>query len=191
MDSLGNRFVNELDTRDKVTEAILQLENRTALLIMGEDMATRVGPAIKFYLGRGLFQKADSISQLVTDTNVDRENLLRSLESINKAAIEKNTVESTLPRRSTYHPFDLNGKFLYAQVTPTVHYTMGGLAVNHDGRILRKGSAEPIPGLFAAGEVTGGVHGKNRLGGNSLLECIVFGRRAGRAVAAAASQMSL
>lgn len=189
MDSLGNRFVNELDTRDKVTEAILQLENRTAFLIMGEDMATRVGPAIKFYLGRGLFQKADSISQLVTDTNVDKENLLRSLESINKAAIEKNTVDSTLPRRSAYHPFDLNGKFLYAQVTPTVHYTMGGLAVNHEGRILRKASAEPIPGLFAAGEVTGGVHGKNRLGGNSLLECIVFGRRAG--AAAAASQMSL
>lgn len=188
VDRLGNRFVNELDTRDKVTEAILQLENKTALLIMSEDMATRVGPAMKFYLGKGLFQMADNISQLVTATNMDKKNLLRSLESSNRAAKE-NTIDPMLPRRSAYHLFDLNGKFLYAQVTPTVHYTMGGLAVNHEGRILRKTSAEPISGLFAAGEVTGGVHGKNRLGGNSLLECIVFGRRAGKA--AATSQMSL
>lgn len=188
MDSHGNRFVNELDTRDKVTEAILQLDNKTALLVMSEDMATRVGPAMKFYLGKGLFRLADSISQLVTVTNTDKKNLLRSLESINRAS-KGDTIDSMFPRRSAYHPFDLNGKFLYARVTPTVHYTMGGLAVNQEGRILRKTSAEPIPGLFAAGEVTGGVHGKNRLGGNSLLECIVFGRRAGKA--AATSQGSL
>jgi len=77
-------------------------------------------------------------------------------------------------------------------ITPAIHYTMGGLEIDEDTHVLRavkdgdeagEAAKEVIPGLFAAGEVTGGVHGANRLGGNSLLECVVFGRRAGRAAA--------
>lgn len=67
-------------------------------------------------------------------------------------------------------------------VTPAVHYTMGGVAINTQCQMLRSDGL-PIPGLFGAGEVTGGLHGNNRLGGNSLLECVVFGRIAGRAAA--------
>ena len=71
-------------------------------------------------------------------------------------------------------------------VTPAVHYTMGGVVIDASTRVVRDGDGGPIAGLFAAGEVTGGLHGENRLGGNSLLECVVFGRIAG--VAAAARQ---
>lgn len=81
-----------------------------------------------------------------------------------------------------------------AWVTPSIHYTMGGVHVNPAAEVLRPvGRAtrdalgvlqeEPVPGLYAAGEVTGGVHGANRLAGNSLLECVVFGRIAGRRAA--------
>lgn len=65
-----------------------------------------------------------------------------------------------------------------ARITPALHYTMGGLKITEYGRVLRV-DEEEVPGLFAAGEATGGVHGANRLGGNSLLDCVVFGRLAG------------
>lgn len=68
-------------------------------------------------------------------------------------------------------------------MTPVLHYTMGGLEIDHESRVLAPGGA-PLPGLFAAGEVAGGVHGANRLGGSSLLGCVVFGRVAGDTAAA-------
>jgi predicted heme/steroid binding protein len=68
-------------------------------------------------------------------------------------------------------------------MTPVLHYTMGGLEIDHEARVLAPGGA-PLPGLFAAGEVAGGVHGANRLGGSSLLGCVVFGRVAGDTAAA-------
>ena len=94
--------------------------------------------------------------------------------------------------------------FYLMQVTPALHYTMGGLAIDERARVLTRAAAEAtlvpvdgasasaaagseaaatVEGVFAAGEVTGGVHGRNRLGGNSLLDCVVFGRRAGRSAA--------
>lgn len=68
-------------------------------------------------------------------------------------------------------------------MTPVLHYTMGGLEIDAESRVL-DGSGKPIPGLFAAGEVAGGVHGANRLGGSSLLGCVVFGRVSGDSAAA-------
>merc|ERR1712226_629408 len=68
--------------------------------------------------------------------------------------------------------------FYVAIITPVIHYCMGGSEVNAKGQVM--GKSGPIPGLYAAGEVAGGVHGNNRLGGNSLLDCVVFGRVAGR-----------
>jgi len=68
--------------------------------------------------------------------------------------------------------------FYVGRVTPVIHYTMGGIAIDVDGRVLSK-EGVPVPGLFSAGEASGGVHGDNRLAGNSLLECTVFGRHVG------------
>jgi len=79
-------------------------------------------------------------------------------------------------------------------ITPAIHYTMGGLLMDGEARVLRNdrnpnADPQPIPGLYAAGEVTGGVHGANRLAGNSLLECVVFGRLAGRNAVAYVKQL--
>lgn len=79
-------------------------------------------------------------------------------------------------------PFDVEDSFWVAVVTPIVHYCMGGLQISAKAEVCS--TAGTIPGLYAAGEVAGGVHGINRLGGNSLLDCVVFGRVAGGSAAA-------
>ncbi len=76
----------------------------------------------------------------------------------------------------------MNDYFNVAIMTPVLHYTMGGLEIDPESRVVDK-SGKPIPGLFAAGEVAGGVHGANRLGGSSLLGCVVFGRVSGASAA--------
>merc|ERR1712160_169063 len=70
--------------------------------------------------------------------------------------------------------------FYVAIITPVIHYCMGGLEVDVDSAVLDTKSGKAIPGLYAAGEVAGGIHGNNRLGGNSLLDCVVFGRVAAK-----------
>lgn len=77
----------------------------------------------------------------------------------------------------------MNDFFNVAIMTPVLHYTMGGLQIDPESRVIDN-SGKPIPGLFAAGEVAGGVHGANRLGGSSLLGCVVFGRVSGDSAAA-------
>merc|ERR1711904_392596 len=76
-------------------------------------------------------------------------------------------------------PFDMDEKFYVAQITPVVHYTMGGLAISAKCECVYEETSRVIPGLYAAGEVTGGVHGRNRLGGSGLAEAVVLGRQAG------------
>merc|ERR1711924_28923 len=73
-----------------------------------------------------------------------------------------------------------NEPFYVAIITPVIHYCMGGLLTTPDGEVVASRGGRPLPGLFVAGEAAGGVHGNNRLGGNSLLDCVVFGRVAGR-----------
>lgn len=77
----------------------------------------------------------------------------------------------------------MNDYFHVAIMTPVLHYTMGGLEIDAESRVVGK-DGKPVPGLFAAGEVAGGVHGANRLGGSSLLGCVVFGRVSGDSAAA-------
>merc|ERR1711862_105730 len=79
-------------------------------------------------------------------------------------------------------PLETSDEFHVAIVTPLIHYCMGGLKMNPDAEILRSDDSI-IPGLYAAGEAMGGVHGNNRLGGNSLLDCVVYGRVSGRSAA--------
>merc|ERR1711916_2081 len=76
-------------------------------------------------------------------------------------------------------PYVVNDKFMVAEITPVVHYCMGGVAGNEFAEVLDK-NAKAIRGLYAAGEALGGVHGVNRLGGSSLLDCVVYGRIAGQ-----------
>ena len=86
-------------------------------------------------------------------------------------------------------PFSDDGPYYAGLVTPVIHYCMGGIAVSADGSVLQEDGA-PIQGLYAAGEVIGGLHGKNRLGGNALSECVVFGRVIGKRIASALASSS-
>lgn len=85
--------------------------------------------------------------------------------------------------------FRMDDFFHVAHMTPVLHYTMGGLEIDPESRVISE-QGKPIPGLFAAGEVAGGVHGANRLGGSSLLGCVVFGRVSGDSAAAYLLQTS-
>jgi succinate dehydrogenase/fumarate reductase flavoprotein subunit len=77
-------------------------------------------------------------------------------------------------------PLEMNDQFHVAFIIPVIHYCMGGLKIDTDARVIRSSSDKPIKFLYGAGEINGGVHGRNRLGGSSLLDCIVYGRVAGR-----------
>lgn len=180
--SSGKRFVNELDTRDVVTKAILSQNDSNIFLVMDHGIPERFGAAMNFYVSKGLVKMVEGLEGLSQAIHADKETIKQTLDDINNAA-DGNAVEDTFPKRPFYHKFDME-VFFYARVWPSVHYTMGGLKIDSSSRVLTSNCSQPIQGLFAAGEVTGGVHGKNRLGGNSLLECIVFGRIAGTAAAA-------
>lgn len=76
-------------------------------------------------------------------------------------------------------PFDINDTFHVAQMEPVLHFTMGGIEINDKSECLSKETGKPFDGVFVCGELAGGVHGANRLGGSSLLGCVVYGRVAG------------
>jgi succinate dehydrogenase/fumarate reductase flavoprotein subunit len=111
--------------------------------------------------------------------NVPKDKIAKTFTEYNSFA--KNPDTDPFKKKFFHNtPFDINDEFHVAIVCPVVHYCMGGLKINPDGQCVDPQGG--IGGLYASGEVCGGVHGKNRLGGNSLLDCVVFGRVSGRAV---------
>ncbi|KAK9728036.1 hypothetical protein K7432_001352 [Basidiobolus ranarum] len=192
----GNRFANELGPRDYVTQQIFDfcssesngLVHPKALaqplslkaacyLILPEASVKLFDPStIKFYMGKGLMHQASNFPELADQLNLTQEELLKTLTDYD-ASLHGNHLD---PFGKTVFPSSFldSEPFYYAVITPSIHYTMGGVQINSNGQVLRS-NGHFIPGLFAAGEVTGGVHGKNRLAGNSLLECVVYGRISG------------
>merc|ERR1719399_677314 len=108
------------------------------------------------------------------------EALKASLDSYNEYASHGDGWEDPFGK-IYYHntPFEMDEEYFLAVITPVVHYTMGGLAISTKCECVYEDTSRVIPGLYAAGEVTGGVHGRNRLGGSGLAEAVVLGRRAG------------
>jgi flavocytochrome c len=173
----GKRFVNELGRRDEVTDAITKhCENRTALMVLNKWGAEQFSDTLlNFYRGKGLVQTFDNFVSMAKHFAISSSDVLTSVKTYN-AAVEKIRKD---PFGKNVFPtsFDANDMVHVMQVTPVIHYTMGGVSFNTNGQVLRA-DGKVIPNLYAAGEVTGGLHGKNRLAGNSLLECVVYGRRA-------------
>jgi len=174
----GDRFVDELGHRDFVTDQIRKTKNVDggAWLILNGAASKEIEWHVVHYSGRGIMQKELNINELAKAINVPVAKLTHTIETYNKQAEAKKD-----PFGRKYFdnlPWHVKDKFSVAHITPVVHYCMGGLEVTHEARVLdNKGAV--IPGLWAAGEVMGGVHGANRLGGNSLLDCVVFGRVSG------------
>ncbi|MGY3766192.1 flavocytochrome c [Vagococcus vulneris] len=171
----GTRFVNELDTRDKVSAAINKLDDKSAYLVFDSGVRKRV-KAIDFYDKKGFVKKGDSVKDLAKEIGVKDTDLEKTVTDWNKAVADK---KDTLFNRTTGmdQPLD-KGPYYAIKIAPGIHYTMGGVKINDKTEVLTK-DGKAIPGLYAAGEVTGGLHGENRIGGNSVGDIIVFGRQAG------------
>lgn len=174
----GTRFVNELDTRKNVTQAIDDLGGTGAYLIFDTDIRKRV-KAIEFYDHVGLVKTGQTLSELATEIKVGVDNLEETVSKWNQAVKSQQDTEFN---RSTGMERDISdGPFYAIHIAPAVHYTMGGLKINDKTQVLNTDN-KVINGLFAAGEIAGGLHGNNRIGGNSIAETVVFGRQAGQQV---------
>ncbi|EIN7679945.1 TPA: flavocytochrome c [Listeria monocytogenes] len=171
----GKRFGNELDTRDNVTASINKLPEKSAYLIFDAGVKDRV-KAIAQYEEMGFVEEGKTIDELAGKINVPKEELTKTLDTWNASV--KNKKDEAFGR-TTAMDNDLSKAPYYAiKIGPGIHYTMGGVKINTNTEVLDK-DGKPITGLFAAGEVTGGLHGENRIGGNSVAEIIIFGRQAG------------
>ncbi|MEG0137097.1 MAG: flavocytochrome c [Cetobacterium sp.] len=169
----GKRFVNELDTRDVVSKAELAQKGESAFLVFDEAVKESL-KAIDSYDKKGYLVKGNSIEELAKNLNIPTDELKKTFSKYNEA-VKKNS-DSEFKRQSL--PMVLEkAPFYSVEVAPAVHHTMGGIKINEKTEVLSNG--KPIKGLFAAGEVTGGVHGANRLGGNAMVDITVFGKIAG------------
>ncbi|KAH9036791.1 Flavocytochrome c [Lactarius deliciosus] len=181
LDNEGQRFVDELQHRDFVTGKIWENGKYPIRLILNGKSSKEIEWHCKHYVGRGLMKKFDSGDALTKEFGLPPAVLKKTFDDYNLAA--KTKKDKFAKKFFSDDNWTLNDTFNVAVMTPVLHYTMGGLEIDPEGRVLAAGGA-PLPGLFAAGEVAGGVHGANRLGGSSLLGCVVFGRVAGDTAAA-------
>jgi fumarate reductase flavoprotein subunit len=170
----GARFVNELDTREVVSEATLAQTGDLAFLVWDGRIRQTLG-VIESYINAGIVQRANTPRELAVLIGVDPDNFEQAINRYNAAVTAGS--DQDWGRTASMHRLD--GPGFYAGITrPAVHHTMGGVMINTNTEVLRQ-NGSVITGLFAAGEVTGGVHGDNRLGGNALADITVFGRIAG------------
>ncbi len=179
----GQRFVNEMTTRDKVSDAILAQDGATAWLVFDQRLQQRLSVA-EGYKILGMVVEADSIDQLAERIGTSGAELKKTLQEYRQAANSGH--DAAFGRTGEMPPIDGPG-FCAIHVRPGLHYTMGGVKIDERTRVIAT-SGQPIAGLFAAGEATGGVHGANRLGGNSVSETITFGLIAGREAVSHASR---
>ncbi|KAK1234143.1 hypothetical protein PQX77_002655 [Marasmius sp. AFHP31] len=182
----GDRFVDELERRDVVSakmHELIKAGDSPIRLILNEGSAGALKTHCDFYVAKGLMKRYESGSQLAVEGDVPLENLQKTFESHSLYGEGKAT-DPLGKRHFDNALYTIDAPILVAEITPVLHYTMGGVSVDASAHVLDD-QGDPIPGLYAAGEVIGGVHGQNRLGGSSLLEAVVFGRIAGEAVVSA------
>jgi len=203
LDAHGNRFANELGRRDYVTGEMWK--NKPPFrLCLNKAAADEIIWHAKHYTGRGVMKYYASGEDLAKDMGVPVQKLVDTHEAHYQAAKkqEKDPDGGSYPAYPSGKTWDEpsgktgSGKkffhniipgsavpsepFYVAIITPVIHYCMGGLECSAEAEVLDR-SGKVIPGLYVAGEAAGGIHGNNRLGGNSLLDCVVFGRVAGKA----------
>jgi len=201
----GDRFCNELGRRDYVTGEMWK-SKPPFRLCLNKKATDEIIWHCKHYTGRGVMKSYASGAELAKDMGLP----VSKLEEVHEAHFqasqntEKNPEGGKWPAYPSGKSWDDasgptgSGKKFYhnvipgsqvasepfhvAIITPVIHYCMGGVEVNEKSECI--GGSGAITGLYAAGEVAGGVHGNNRLGGNSLLDCVVFGRVAAKEAAA-------
>ena len=172
----GKRFIDEVGTRDVVSAAEIAQTGSYSWLVVDQAMVD-ASSVIQGYIKKGFTVTGETYEELGKAMGVDEAAFAETMKTWNGYVEAKN--DPDFGRTSFANP--LNTAPYYAvKVTAGVHHTMGGLKINANTEVLNE-KGEVIPGLFAAGEVTGGVHGANRLGGNAVADFTVFGRIAGAA----------
>ena len=169
----GKRFIDELETRDVVSKAILDQKGKSAFLIFDEEIRTKL-KAADGYVKKG-YAVEGTLEEIAAKIGTDAKTLEATLNKYNEAV--KNKADNEFKKKTL--PKELTGTKYYAiEVSPAVHHTMGGVRINTNAEVLGK-NGRPIKGLYAAGEITGGIHGANRIGGNAVADITVFGKIAG------------
>ncbi len=170
----GNRFTDEMAFRDVLSAEMRKQTAGESFLIFDESIRQGLSAA-DAYIRMDLVKKAESIEVLAVELGIGESRLRRTLERYN--GFVAGGADPDYGRRDL--PVQLAAPFYAILVQPGVHYCMGGLPINEHAQVMGQTGA-PIKGLYACGEATGGIHGNNRLGGNSLTDAIVFGRIAGQ-----------
>ena len=175
----GERFCNELLTRDVVSQHVLKQPGGYAYLIYDQSIFDS-NKLSRGYYKDGYSVKAENLDELAQKIKVPAKTLKATFAAYKKAYDTQK--DTAFGRPEMVIALD-KAPYYAAQITPGIHHTMGGLTINTKAEVQSK-AGKSIPGLFAAGEVTGGVHGGNRIGGNAVADIVTFGRIAGKDAAA-------
>lgn len=179
LNSKGQRFTDELEHRDYVSGKMWEQKeqgNWPIRLILNSKASNVLDFHTRHYSGRGLMKKMSG-KELAKDIGCSEQALSKTFQDHNRYA----NGEEKDPFGKKYYqngPMDINDTFYVALMEPVLHFTMGGIEINDQAQCLNH-EGKPFDGLFVCGELAGGVHGANRLGGSSLLGCVVYGRVAG------------
>ena len=175
----GERFYDEVSTRDKVSAAEFEQTGGYAWLIVDSRMSD-ASNVIQGYITKGYAVSGESWEELAEAIGAPADALAATMEKWNACVEAKE--DADFGRVSFANPLD-QAPFYAIKVQPGVHHTMGGIKIDSDAQVIDT-EGNVIPALFAAGETTGGVHGNNRLGGNAVADFVIFGRIAGSSAAA-------
>ncbi|KAG9303584.1 hypothetical protein G9A89_018480 [Geosiphon pyriformis] len=171
----GKRFCDELGHRDYVTGEIWKTKTPVRL-VLNSKASKEIEWHCKHYVGRGLMKPLNG-EELAKEIGISPETLQATFHEYN--AIAEGKKKDPFGKKFFHNtPFSIQDKFHVSIMSPVLHYTMGGVEINADAEVKNE-QGQVITGLYATGELAGGVHGANRLGGSSLLGCVVFGRVAG------------
>ncbi|KAM0712144.1 hypothetical protein Q7P37_011238 [Cladosporium fusiforme] len=179
LNSKGQRFTDELEHRDYVSDKLWKEKEKglwPIRLVLNSKASNVLDFHTRHYSGRGLMKKMTG-KELVKDIGCTEKELQQTFTDYNSYA----DGSAKDPHGKKYYhnaPFNLDDTFHVAVMEPVLHFTMGGIEINDQAQCLNT-NGEPFDGLFVCGELAGGVHGANRLGGSSLLGCVVYGRVAG------------
>lgn len=184
----GNRFVNEGAPRDVLAKAIFAQKDSTYYVLVNHlrypslDWVDANGSRVRDMIDLGRVVPADTLEELAKKLNMPVENLKKSVEDYNKVVAGNYKDPLGFVANNKADKQMTEGPWYACQKVPTLHHTMGGLEINVKAQVLDT-NGKVIPGLYAAGETTGGIHGSNRLGGNAIADLNTFGRLAGTSAA--------
>lgn len=172
----GNRFCDEMGTRDVVSAAVLEQKGKYAYIIFDNNLRKNM-QTVEGMVKLGIVVEGNTYEELAKKLDIPTNNFIFSMNKWNENAKIKKDSDFN---RTQAMDWTLEEAPYYAvKISPAVHHTMGGIKINTNAEVISK-DGNIIPGLYAAGEVTGGVHGANRLGGNAVADIIIFGRQAGK-----------